>query len=654
MRIRSIVAALAGALLFGAGATAQVPAETKPKPIAPAEKAPVTPAPTPSLDKADVDGWLDGFMPYAISSGDVAGAVVVVVKDGQILTEKGYGYADIKSKRKVDPAKTLFRPGSVSKLFVWTAVMQQVEQGKINLDADINQYLDFKIPPYEGKPVTMRNLMTHTPGFAEWGKSLFVGSNDRLIPLGKLLARWTPKRIFAPGTTPAYSNYGASLAGYIVERVSGEKFDDYIDHHVFGPLNMPNSTFRQPLPAKYVANMATAYVQASLPPKPYELVAGEPAGSSSVTGDDIAHFMIAHLNNGQYNGYSLLKPETTVQMHTEQPRLNPPLDAMALGFYHEDRNGHSIIGHGGDTSYFHSDLALLDHDNVGVFISMNSVGKDAAVGKIRVALLHNFVDRYFPPATPKTFPPTTSTAAEHAAKVAGTYWSSRRADSTFEGVLNFIAQTKVEANKDGTITVGHKTWREVGPYVWTDTLTGDSVLAFKMDGDKIVNFTFSDVPPVMVWQPVPGWANVGFLHPLFYGVMAVLLLTLVLWPIQVLVRRHYRGSFQLQGREALFYRLTRASAALDLVALGAWILLVMKLDNASADGSMDGLMRVAQVLTFLAAFGTLAPIWNAYLTVTGANRGWWAKTSSVLIALAGVAFVWLAYIAHFLSFSLYY
>ena len=104
-----------------------------------------------------MNAWLDGFVPYALKSGDIAGAVVVVVKDGQVLTERGYGYADIAAEKPVDPKTTLFRPGSISKLFTWTAVMQQVEAGKIDLDADINKYLDFKIPPRGTvKPITMR------------------------------------------------------------------------------------------------------------------------------------------------------------------------------------------------------------------------------------------------------------------------------------------------------------------------------------------------------------------------------------------------------------------------------------------------------------------------------------------------------------------
>ena len=97
-------------------------------------------------DTSDVDAWLDGYMPYAMETGDIAGAVVVVVKDGQVLTERGFGYADVAKRMPVDPSATLFRPGSVSKLFTWTAVMQLVEQGKLDLDADVNTYLDFKIP----------------------------------------------------------------------------------------------------------------------------------------------------------------------------------------------------------------------------------------------------------------------------------------------------------------------------------------------------------------------------------------------------------------------------------------------------------------------------------------------------------------------------
>src|SRR5918997_750745 len=208
------------------------------------------------LTAADVNAWLDGLMPYSLARGDIPGAVVVVVKDGQVLTQRGYGFANVAKRQKVDPRTTLFRPGSISKLFTWTAVMQQVEQGKLNLDADVNQYLDFKIPPYQGRPVTLRQIMTHTAGFEEQVKDLITTEQDAAVPYDKLLKRWVPDRVYAPGTTPAYSNYATSLAGYIVARVSGQPFDQYLERNIFAPLGMSRSTMRQPLPAHLKPLMA--------------------------------------------------------------------------------------------------------------------------------------------------------------------------------------------------------------------------------------------------------------------------------------------------------------------------------------------------------------------------------------------------------------
>src|SRR5882672_4542683 len=142
-----------------------------------------------TLTADDVNAWLDGYMPYALHTGDLAGAVVAVVKDGKILTERGYGYSDVAKHTPVDPKLTLFRPGSVSKLVTWTAVMQQVEQGKIDLDADVNQYLDFKIPAREGKPVTMRNLMQHVAGFEEQGKDI-MSADPKTPTFDALLKQW--------------------------------------------------------------------------------------------------------------------------------------------------------------------------------------------------------------------------------------------------------------------------------------------------------------------------------------------------------------------------------------------------------------------------------------------------------------------------------
>src|SRR5216684_351792 len=205
----------------------------KPEQAAAAE--PQTKEPPHELTVADATAWLDGFMPMQLEREDIAGAVVLVVKDGKVLLAKGYGYKDVAKKIPVTPDSTLFRPGSISKLFTWTAVMQLVEQGKLDLDRDVNDYIDFKIPATYPQPITLRHIMTHTPGFEETIQELFVANASQLKPLDAYLKEHMPARIFPPGTTPAYSNYAATLAGYIVERASGQNFNDYVDEHVFKP-----------------------------------------------------------------------------------------------------------------------------------------------------------------------------------------------------------------------------------------------------------------------------------------------------------------------------------------------------------------------------------------------------------------------------------
>src|SRR5437763_6195429 len=237
-------------LLFWASALAQKPQIAQPpsKPETPSAgeiKVKETPH---EMTVADIEAFLDGFMPMQLERENVAGSVICVVKDGKVLFAKGYGYSDAGKKKPVSTDSTLFRPGSISKLFTATAVMQLVQQGKLDLDRDVNDYLDFKIPPAFFKPITLRNLLTHTPGFEETVKGLFIPENARLLSLKEYLTGHMPRRIFPPGVVPAYSNYGVTLAGYIVERVSGREFNDYVTQNIFKPLRMLHSTFPQPLP----------------------------------------------------------------------------------------------------------------------------------------------------------------------------------------------------------------------------------------------------------------------------------------------------------------------------------------------------------------------------------------------------------------------
>ncbi len=650
--ILSVLALVGASSVFAQEGKTEVPAPA----AAPAEG-----TSAPVLTKADVDAWLDGFIPYALSVGDVAGAVVVVVKDGQFLTERGFGLADVKNRKPVDPERTLFRPGSVSKLFVWTAVMQQVEAGKLDLDTDINTYLDFKVPPRDGKPVTLRNLMTHTPGFGEQLKGLFVIDPKRVPILGKYLSRWTPPRIFEPGEVPAYSNYGAGLAGYIVERVSGEPFATYIENHIYAPLGMSRSSFRQPLQEALMADMSLGYRRASQPARPYELIPNLPAGSVSATGADMGRFMIAHLQNGAFGEGRILKEETARLMHAPSPQLNPPLNGMALGFYHEDRNGHQIVGHAGDTEAFHSDLHLLIDDGVGLFISVNSAGKAGAAGTIRAALLRGFMDRYFP--APRPSEPTLATAKEHGALMAGTYWSSRRSVTGFFSFTNLMGQTKVTVDPEGLLRVAAfrdaagsvVKWREVAPFVWKDP-SGETTMAAVVKDGRVVNFTSDELPPVMVFQPVPAKALSTWNMPLLYFMVATLILAVLLWPALAIIRRHYKRPFPFQGRAARLHRWTRVVAMIDLAALGVYAMIVAKISNGleNADTPTDPLIRVAQALSVLGSIGAIVAVGNMLVAWGTRGRSLWSKLGATLVALACVAFIWFVVTQKFVTASLNY
>jgi CubicO group peptidase (beta-lactamase class C family) len=574
-----------------------------------------------ALTAEDLNAWLDGYMPYALHSNDIAGAVVAVVKDGQIVTERGFGYSDVEKRAPVDPKLTLFRPGSVSKLVTWTAVMQLVEQGKIDLDADVNPYLDFKIPALDGKPITMRNLMQHTAGFEEQAKGII--SEDPHAPgYVELLKQWVPTRVFAPGTTPAYSNYGASLAAYIVQRLSGENFDDYVEKHIF---------------------------------------------AMSAPGEDMAHFMIAHLQNGEYHGNRILKAETAQMMHDSPLTLLPPLNRMELGFFETNINGREVIGHLGDTELFHTSLHLFLKENVGFFVSFNSRGKEGAAGTLRVALFEDFADRYFPDesahdAAAAGASVDEKTAAAHARMMVGHWSNSRGSQDDFLAALGVIGQTKVSVDEKGHLIVPFpglngqpRQWRETTPFVWRDLDSHERIAAKVVDG-RVVRYSIGEIAPFMVFDPVPAYKNAGWLVPAVGAGLAALVLTVILWPIAALVRRRYGARLALDAGSLRAYRWSKIAALLIVAAMGLWALVIAAMikDNNNLTAKFDPILRAAQLFTFVAVVGGLAVmLWNLGVVWSG-NRRWPAKTWSVVLALSSFAVLWFVFVCHLVGTSVNY
>lgn len=663
MRVRMATTLMAALYFFTGAAWTQEGAQLPPP--GPATEISVPQAEVPpgaALTRADVEAWLDGYMPYALQTGGVAGAVVVVVKDGEVLLKKGYGYSDVAARQPVDPDFTLFRPGSISKLFTWTAVMQQVEQGKLDLDADVNQYLDFEIPPRDGQPVTLRNIMTHTAGFEEQLKGLMGEVGQPVAGFEERLKDWVPTRIFAPGTTPAYSNYATALAGYIVQRVSGVPFDDYIEQQIFQPLGMQHSTFRQPLPEPLEPLMSNGYEVAWGEPKLFEIVGVSPAGSLSATGADMAKFMIAHLQKGAFGSTRILQESTAEQMHGTALTILPRVHRMLLGFYEQNQNGHRALGHGGDTNWFHSDLHLFIDDGVGMYISMNSAGVGPASHGIRSSLFEQFADRYLPGPTLDGKVDAT-TAAEHARMIAGVYDNSRRIESSFFSLLTLAGPIKVVANEDHTISVSLADslasapvkWREVEPFVWRE-VNGDSLLAAQVQDGEVVRFSFDGLSPFMMFDRTPASRSPTWLLPALVLGLIALLFTSLAWPASALVRKHYGVTYGLSGDDAKAHRWIRIAATASIALCIAWAITIsmMMSDLSMLSESSDAWVWLMQLLSLVVFLGGAAlGVWNAWTVVRGARK-WYAKVWAVVLALSLLVLLWVAFAFHLIAFDVNY
>jgi hypothetical protein len=459
---------------------------------------------------------------------------------------------------------------------------------------------------------------------------------------------------------PAYSNYASTVAGYVVQRVSGEPFDDYIDRHVLAPLGMTQSSFRQPAPTNLQPLLSKGYMRASEPAQYFEYMGPAPAGSLSATGHDMAKFMIAHLQNGEYGTARILSRETAIQMHTIQPKVYPALHGMALGFYEHSRNGHRVLAHNGGTQFFHSDMHLFLDDGVGVFISLNSPGIDGAASGLHEALFHGFADRYFPVnalstdastnqatvaehARPGAGPTSDgidqATAVEHARRVAGTWEDSRRANSSVLRILGLLGPLTISANDDGTISfpvprLGVQRWREVEPFVWRNINGPDRIQVLIQDGRPTM--LGLDMAPPVAFQPTPAWRSPAWVTPALLIAIVSLLFSGMSWPIGAFLRRRYGLGAPYSGHAARIYRTSRAlslaAGVLMFAMLATLIYMTGGYDRLSNDMDMPLLLlKVAAMIAFVAAVP--AAIYDL-IVCWPLRRSWFGKLWSINVALS--------------------
>jgi CubicO group peptidase (beta-lactamase class C family) len=610
------------------------------------------------LTKPDLEAFFDALIPAQLQSRDIAGAVISVVKDGQVLLAKGYGFADFAAKKPVVADKTLFRPGSISKVFTATAVMQLVEQGKLDLDRDVNDYLDFAIPKTYDAPITLRRLLTHTAGFEETLKNLFVPSAREMRPLRDYLVAAMPARIFPPGAVPSYSNYGLTIAGYIVERISGEPFEKYVTAHILTPLRMDHSSFAQPLPEDLEANMSAGYLAAAQGARKFEFVTTAPAGALSATATDMTRLMLALLGEGTLEGATILKPESVRAMESHQFELHPALHAIGLILMEYSMNGQRIVGHGGDTIFFHSDMILMPDARVGLFISYNSAGSRPGGGRTEV--IRAFLNRYFPEPVSATPLIDLKNAQADGRAVSGLYSGSRRADSTLLKVAALLGQISVRSDQNGVLTIeglqsprgGLKQWREIGPLVYRE-VDGPDVIAFRQNSNGVV-VDMLPAMPIQLAQRVSGLGNKKVLLPVVGTCLALLVLTLLFWPVAALVRKRYARPLFTNTGDRVLYLIIRVVGLLQIVSVSL-IVLPLSLADKNIGFLGDGIdpwLNTAHILGWMATAGLAIMAFAVVRFWRQASLGWWVRVHTSLLFLASAIFLLFAWWTHLLSPSL--
>lgn len=583
---------------------------------------PAAPLFSRALDNEDLEAFFDGVFSVQLPQYHVPGAEVVVVGSEGVLFSKGYGFSDLEKGIPMEPGVTLHRPGSNGKILVWLAVMQLAEQGKLNLYEDINTYLDFTIPSRvegrEAPPITLHHLLTHTAGFEDEVSMLFVSEAELMKPLGQYVQEHLPARVFTPGSVMAYSNYGTTLAAYIVELISGQPFAQYVQEKILEPLGMDSSTFEQPLPRSLADRMSQGYRwdAGQFVPGGFEYVQSYPAGGLTSSSLDMARLIQAQLNLGLAEVESearILAEETARTMQAQQFSAHPELPGMAYGLIEAEFNGRRVLSHGGDTLLFSTGLYFLPEEKIGLYVVYNSTVSGAA----RDELFAGFMDRYFPAQGEAAV--ARPLAAETAHNYTGLYHNSRANFSGIESILRILSPLQVSVDEGGFLVVEAfgqvKRYGEVAPGLFQE-LYGEGKIAFSFEGGQAVRI---HGPGPVAYLRTPWHQSLPVLTVVLGIVVLFMLITILGW---------IRGAFRQRQRPLI---LPKGLAILYILAFFTSGVLLVDLFTTTHPTLGVPLMilepsstlKVLLILTkILMGLGGLLVLTTIYLLAAGKGSVW--------------------------------
>jgi CubicO group peptidase (beta-lactamase class C family) len=568
-RTSFVVVFLLLGVILGPPATAQEPQPAEPET-----------GEAPAIDVADLEAFLDGVIEGRMDSFNVAGVTVSVVLGGEMIFAKGYGYGDVAARRKVDPAVTLFRPGSISKTFTWTAAMQLFERGELDLDADIRKYLtDIQLPDTYSEPITMSHIMAHAVGFEDLAIGHLFGDDPNAVhPLKEYLLNFQPAQVREPGTLSSYSNYASALAGHVIANISGMPYEEYLERNIFEPLGMTNSTFREPwknvdldpMPARLLENSSNGYLwkNGGFEPGVFEFIHQVgPAGAMSTTAVDMSRWMLMHLGEGTLDGVQILAPETARLMHQRHFTHDEEINGWAHGFAEGRIGDYRAISHNGGTMYFESQMIMVPELGFGLFASSNTSGGMRVVLDLPVLV----AKRYFvddaesePLKPPADF-------AERGKRFAGSYIGIRRPYTKVDKLpMLLMGSLPVSVTDDGYLVFGSgdsaRRLVEVAPLTFTS-----------VDGEGTIKFVEDDRGKIVGMIPNgPAYYDRPATSESMPAIVAVVVLTLLAC-LGVLIAAWYRRKTGIEQTTGERF----ANAVLIATAV-VWILFLVELGFAFA------------------------------------------------------------------------
>lgn len=588
-------------------------------------------------DPAELEAFLDGFFASAMKQYHVPGLVFVMVKDGEIFLARGYGYADLAAGRRVDPETTLFRVASVSKLFTGTAMLQLVEQGKLDPHRDVNAYLKaFQLPADFPDPVTPLHLVTHTGGFDERVFGMAARSREDVLPLGEYLADRMPRRAMPPGDVFSYSNHAVTLAGLLIEEISGRPFETYVKDNILIPLGMNRSSFILTPELKPDLAQGYYYEDHEYQLTPYDYSNEAPAGSLVTCGADIARFMLAHLQGGRLGDARILSEETTRLMHTRQFTHHPKLPGCAYSFMEDIINGRRLIGHGGNWRGFTSRLVLDEKAGFGFFLSYNTLSSAGTENGLHVDLVDAFYNRYFPVERgPLPAPPPD--AVSRAKLFEGSYRNNRYMRDSFGKLAALLSEWRVTANPDGTLTADIPALGEPVKLVEVEPLLfmrgdGKGYIAFRAGADGKATHLFVETYAA---DRISCFESASFQIVFLGAIVVVLLSALVGWPIAYALRKP-RPSHPVGARAARWLASVTA-----LLFVGSLAIVAIELSGDTYEYAYGVPARIALLLK-LNYLNTALVVGMLVCVVLAWRKSWWDAAARIhysVITLAAVALI---------------